>query len=581
MIKRVWRQNILFCLAVAVGMGIGNAPLAQAQQAEKVVAIEFRGNTNISTETLSAAIRTALGADLTKEQVDADVEALRKLGFFHEVSVLSEPGPGGTGAKVIFNVVEHPKVTAITITGNTKIPEAKLKELMLTREGQVFNENTFERDATAIQDYYRNQGYTLARVSEYDVSPEGKVTIPIAEGWVEAVRITSPAKKMKTKQRVILRELETKPGEVFHLPTLQSDLMQLRNLDYFEIVEPKVLDGSEPGKVVLVLDCKEKKTGTVSVGLGYSSRERLVGFADITENNFRGVGQQIGVRWEAGQFTNRSGYEFSFADPWMLGKRTSLGLQLYNRTTNRPLLVDDIDTWIFEKRKGIGVSVGKPFGTRNRVLLDFRSDDIGFQPVSGFPEPPADLLASEGRVTSLTLRGIRNTRDYDINPKRGALYSTSLEMAGGPLGGAWSFTKIGADIRHYVPIGRSKPDSSKQMVLATRLMAGAALGNTPLSENYWIGGAESLRGYREDQFHGTRLLLLSTELRVPFGSNLQGVTFFDYGYAWPKGTGFSLGDLQPAVGIGLRVVTQLGPLRLDYGFGKDGGRSHFSIGHVF
>jgi outer membrane protein insertion porin family len=149
------------------------------------------------------------------------------------------------------------------------------------------------------------------------------------------------------------------------------------------------------------------------------------------------------------------------------------------------------------------------------------------------------------------------------------------------MGGDWTYSKMGADLRRYLPIGKAKPDGSNQKVLALRLMGGFALGNLPLSENYWIGGAETLRGYREDEFHGTRSLLLSAEFRVPFGSSLQGVTFFDYGYAWPDGTNMHLGDLKPAVGLGLRVVTPLGPLRLDYGFGKEGGRSHFSIGHVF
>ncbi|MDH7569391.1 MAG: BamA/TamA family outer membrane protein, partial [Armatimonadota bacterium] len=261
-----------------------------------------------------------------------------------------------------------------------------------------------------------------------------------------------------------------------------------------------------------------------------------------------------------------------------------VGLPAANSTDTT---LTDQEAWISERRRGFGVSVGRPVGKHGRALLDFRSDDVRSVPV-------ADLLASnqedylrdwlkgdEGRVTSITLRGIRNTRDYDINPARGALHSFSLELAGGPLGGDWSYSKLGVDLRRYFPVGKAKPDGSGQKVFAVRLMGGAAIGKLSLSENYWLGGAESLRGYREDQFHGSRALLLSSEFRVPFGASLQGVGFFDYGYAWSSGQGVSLSDLKPAVGVGLRVVTPLGPLRLDYGFGQDGGRSHFSIGHVF
>ena len=304
--------------------------------------------------------------------------------------------------------------------------------------------------------------------------------------YAGALRSPSPSRieaisvhgNKKTKTSIILREMETKPGDVLDARQLQKDLMRLRNLDYFEMLDFQPADASEPGKVVLDVNVREKKTGTVSVGLGYSSRERLVGFADITEHNFRGVGQQIGLRWEAGQFTNRSGYEFSFADPWMLGKRTSLGFQLYNRTTNRPLLsnvvlnnaVQEINTWVFERRKGLGVSVGKPAGEFTRLLLDLRSDDVLYSTVPGYLDADQDaalteqvLRLSDGRVTSATLRGVRDTRDLAINPHRGSFYSVSTELAGGPLGGTWSFGKV-VDFAATSPSAAA--DGSNQMALS-------------------------------------------------------------------------------------------------------------------
>ncbi|MDH7570030.1 MAG: POTRA domain-containing protein, partial [Armatimonadota bacterium] len=315
-------------LALTSLLALAGSACAQTQ---KVVSLEVRGNVNISREAIMAAVtRTRIGADFSQQQLDEDVRSIRRLGWFYQVNPIVETG--ADGVKIIIGVVEHPKVTAIQITGNTKFTEAELLKLMSTQVGSVFNEVTFQRDVEAIERHYRANEYRLARVTEeVDITPEGVVKIPIAEGWVEEIRVEG---LKKTKQYVVMRELDTKPGEVFYGKQLQEDLQRLRNLDYFETMEPQIADGSEPGKVKLVINVKEKKTGTVSVGLGYSSRDRLVGFADVTEHNFRGRGQQVGLRWEAGQFTNRSGYEFSFTDPWALGKRTSLGLRLYDAATN-------------------------------------------------------------------------------------------------------------------------------------------------------------------------------------------------------------------------------------------------------
>ena len=113
------------------------------------------------------------------------------------------------------------------------------------------------------------------------------------------------------------------------------------------------------------------------------------------------------------------------------------------------------------------------------------------------------------------------------------------------------------------------------------------------SEQFFVGGAETLRGYREDRFWGNRMMLLNAEYRHPMGKSLTGVVFADYGDAWEQSTPIIADptkfdftqhnsfDPHLGVGIGIRVITPIGPLRLDYGRGTEGGRTHFSIGHAF
>ena len=145
------------------------------------------------------------------------------------------------------------------------------------------------------------------------------------------------------------------------------------------------------------------------------------------------------------------------------------------------------------------------------------------------------------------------------------------------MGGDFDFTKYSADWRYYYRMGASED------VLAVQLGVGYADGTMPLSQRFAVGGSDSLRGYKDDQFKGNSMLRGTLEYRVPLMKKVQGVLFTDTGYAWDKNTedNFDLGLMKYSYGVGLRVNSPLGPLRLDYGRGEDGGRFHFSFGGQF
>ena len=169
-----------------------------------------------------------------------------------------------------------------------------------------------------------------------------------------------------------------------------------------------------------------------------------------------------------------------------------------------------------------------------------------------------------------------------------------------------TFAKYSVDLRRYLSKGGPRKDfNEKRKRIALRLMGGATSGQMPFSEQYFVGGAETLRGYQEDRFWGKYMLLASGEYRMPLGPSLTGVAFVDCGDAWgapiqyrqtvgvdQQGNpglvdvinGFAQhSNFSPNLGygVGIRVNTPLGPLRLDYGFGSEGSRAHFSIGNVF
>jgi outer membrane protein insertion porin family len=202
------------------------------------------------------------------------------------------------------------------------------------------------------------------------------------------------------------------------------------------------------------------------------------------------------------------------------------------------------------------------------------------------------------------LRATHNTRDIDLDPSSGGYEIYSLDIGRADLKplstsgtqtsvvtGVVNYQKLQADARRYLSLqGRRKDAKDRKTTLALRLAGGTMGGTAPFFEQYFVGGAETLRGYNEDRFWGKSMLLASAELRAPLAPSLTGVVFVDMADAWGgpyAGVRFS-GFVQhtsfsPSVGfgLGLRVVTPIGPIRIDQGFGSEGARTHFSIGHVF
>jgi outer membrane protein insertion porin family len=208
------------------------------------------------------------------------------------------------------------------------------------------------------------------------------------------------------------------------------------------------------------------------------------------------------------------------------------------------------------------------------------------------------------------VRGTLDTRDFATNPTGGSFHTAWIESGVSNLRsssitsdvlGTSPITKVAADLRRYIPLqkhkGKTPADRAKERipVLAVRFMAGTSAGRLPFFEQFFIGGADSLRGYLDDRFWGRNQLLMSMEYRRPLAQALTGVLFVDAGDAWGSRSAFQFDDptlrtryhqhenLSPrlSAGLGLRVTTPIGPIRLDYGYGSEGGRLHFSIGHSF
>ncbi len=584
-----------------------------AQEGPKVVEVVITGNQFINTDTIINEVKIKPGDPFTKEAVEKDIAAIMELGYFSVVTDKKEEVQGGI--KIIYEVTEFPKITDIKVVGSYPISSADILQLIKTKPGQVYNEATFiGQDINAIHSFYMDKGY-IGYVTE-DLSPpdsNGVLTIPIIVHTVESVEITGIK---KTKEFVLLREMKTKPGTIFNRDVLDEDLRNIFDLDILETIKkPDVRFGKTPGTVRIEIPVVEKKTGQVSLGFGYSSKQRLVGQARLSDTNFRGRGQGLNLLYEQGTSEavgGRYSYEISYYEPWLDKKKTSLAVTAFNKIIYRftsgifstSSLPDD--QLYNERHKGGELTFGRPLSEHTKMFLGGRFENVETDPnLLGNTGSDFWEIAQSGDVTNGTLRWISDTRDIARDPAGGKYFGATYEIGSVdairygppptftqlPFKGAYSKGDI--DIRTYLSKGgrKIKPDD-KRNTFAVRVKSGMATGKLPFFEQFFVGGAESLRGYREDRFWGKKMLLVSIEYRKPIGDAMTGVLFCDYGDAWDQPEEYAnvnISGLQQhesfvgnvGVGIGLRVRTPLGHLRLDYGVGSEGGRTHFSMGQAF
>ena len=576
--KRRYKQLLL---AAVLGLSVSFtafAPVSAADIAGKTVtAVKITGMTTVAESTVLSAVKTKTGEKANPDTIKQDLQSIYELGYFFDVTANFSEVP--EGVQVTYTVMENPVLKEIIIKGNTKVTTDKIKSIMTVQTGSTLNAKLLNDNMRAIEQYYHDQGYILARVSDVNMGQGGVLTATINEGTLEGVTVKG---NEKTKSYVITREIKLKTGEAFNVKDARRSMQKVYNLGYFEDVNMKLNPGREPNAVVLETSVIEQKTGTFSIGAGYSKADGIIGIIEVGDNNFRGIGDKIKVHWEfGGSGSDNRNYEFSYTKPWLDAKQTSLSFSFYNMTNEYDNYVSGgvLESTYDRQRKGIELTLGRPANdfVTNFVTLKNRTDShvkhISGEDYSDPVKYPTYLQDNFGTTRSVTLSRVFDSRDNVFNATEGKRYSLSAEFAGKSLGGDFNFNKYIAEGRQYIKVGKSQ-------VVALRLTAGYADGGMPDSGKFAVGGSETLRGYNDDEFKGDKMLALSAEYRFPVASKVQGVFFTDLGKAWDD-EGYKLTDLKGSAGVGVRITTPLGPIRLDYARGSSGAKTHFSFGGQF
>ena len=574
---------IVACFLMAIMMSVPAlaAPPAEGPPQDltgkNVAFVDVAGTINIKPETILAATRLKPGDLWTPDMVRQDLRLIYELGTFSDVtadfSLLPE------GVKVVYNVKENPVLKGIVIQGNQKVSKDKLLSLVTVKTGDVLNSKTVATNLRSVEEYYKGQGYILVKTGDVNFSPEGILTVKINEGIVEDIIVKG---NTKTKAHVITREMRTKKGQPFNTKDARRSMQKLYNLGFFEDVNLKLQPGKQPGGTVLEVTVVEQKTGTFSIGGGYSNADGLVGIVTLGDKNFRGTGDSVRVHWEFGGKASTAGnYSVSYMRPWLDAKQTSFSFNVYNMTNQYSDYDSNGDTISTYNRqyRGFDLTLGRPVNENLSHYLTLKNRwDEYVQYVSGAnyttdsPYAPDYINNNFGLTRSLILSRVFDSRDSNTNPSEGTRYSLSAEVAG--LGGNFSFNKYTAEARHYWKVGKTQ-------VVALRGVWGYGTGTIPYMQKFTAGGIDTLRGYRDDQFKGNRLFASTVEYRFPIFKRVQAAFFTDIGNAWDSDSFDFIRDLKIGYGLGIRMVTPFGPVRVDYALGSQGGRVHFSFGGQF
>ncbi len=623
------RRLVLMMAVLAAATGLGVA----FGQALLIVDVRVEGAGWFSADVVLDEVKDILkpGTELTDEKVAQAEEKVMALGYYERVRASKRVVPGGV--QVIISVVEKPRVEKILFVGNTVLSDETLASAIKSRVGNPVSTRVAEGDAGRIQTEYQQAGY-FATVTAAEVDNFGVLTFVIEEARIEDVTISG---LQRTKEFVVRRQINLKPGELFQETRVLENQMRIRDLKIFKSVTPEPFPGKlDPIKGVIVnFKIEEDRTGKASFALAYSSLDNLVMMLSVQEQNFRGEAEKATVNLE---LFGRTRYDVTYSDPYFDDKGTSLEVSLFDTERRRRFVgaaaVTTADDYFEERRSGGTVRVSRPLAEDRRryASLRLRTETISSSSYQGlrtlFPDaglssvgsrtsgswddpaaPPApdnpnldpdvpgpgDILGPVvvaaplhpgGRLTSLTLGLTNDFRNSTTNATRGHMSSLTAEVAGSFLGGDTHFQKLWAEHRRYFPVRDGKD------VIAVRLAGGTTFGDLPLFEAYSVGGANTLRGYEEDRYRGEHMLMGSVEYRHPVNDTLAVVGFVDVGSAFGGRfptvvPGFEVPaensdfEAHAGVGVGMRVETPLGPLRLDFGWGEDGNQAHFSFGHAF
>ncbi len=463
-------------------------------------------------------------------------------------------------------------VGEVDVSGDLITTKHELLDIIKIEPGTVFNRSKLSVDIDKLSDFYGDKGYAYAEVSPRTKINEAERTINInfelAKHELVYVERISISGNTRTRDKVIRRELETDEGNLYSTSEVKRSRNNLRRLGYFDSVKIGRSQGSAEDKINLDVEIAERPTGSISIGMGYSSVDKLIGTASISQDNFLGTGIKLNMSGTISSSSSR--YVLSLTEPWLFDKPISAGIDIYNT-------VKVFQDFTIDK-KGFGLRAGFPLYKRyTRGFLNYKFENVD---VSEIADNASNFIKEQRGInteSSVKVAIRHDTRNDAFFPSEGVVANFSTELAGGPLGGTTYFVKYEAGLVKFFSLPLNTTFSLRGSL---GYVQGHSEKDPPVYARYFLGGMSSIRGFKTrtispkdevtgDLIGGTTKMVANAEFVFPLleEQKIKGVLFFDAGNAY-NGQ-IDLGDIRMGAGGGIRWFSPMGPLRLELGINLD------------
>jgi len=548
--------------------------------------IHFTGNTVFPADKLAGVITTSEKGLLSfitdtgllnRKKLDDD--AARLVAFYHNNGFVDakvadpEVVQQGEWFFVNFNIEEGERYQcgSIDLAGDLVDTKANLLKLVEVGGEKYFNRKILREDIIRLTDIYADKGYAFAditpKIDKDQAKKQINLVLQIDQGKLIHINRINIKGNTRTRDKVIRREMELDENGIFNASQLKTSHQQLQRTDYFEDVNISPEPTIDEALLNINVEVKEKPTGKFSVGTGYSSVDHLTFMGEISENNLLGRGQRLAFQANISSKSNQ--FNIDFTEPHLYDSKLLVGFNVY-----RWKRVYDNYT---KNSSGISARVGYPIWEKLMGNLSYGYDSTTLESVNLATASQEIIDSMDYHITSAVKTGLSwDSKDRQYAAHTGSNHYLTIKYAGGALGGDNSFTKLEAMSSWFYPVTKT---TTFHALGSIGQIFGNSEGHLPVFEKFYLGGINTIRGFDNgkispidpktgNRIGGDKMWYANLEYTFPIAKEqgVLGVIFYDVGNVYDIGTTWRFLLCKRSAGAGIRWLSPMGPLRLEWGY---------------